>query len=63
LREKQIRKKVIVLFELLKKNLTEIIEIVNQYPEQYREKCFSTLLAHFKTSPKKSKNNMGGPLQ
>lgn len=41
------------MFEQLKKQLKEIVEIADQCPEHYREKCFSILLEHFLASKEK----------
>jgi len=50
------------MFELLKKNFKEIIEIIIRYSEQFREKYFSIRLEHFTALQKKSKNNIGGSI-
>jgi hypothetical protein len=47
------------MFEQLKKQLKEIVEITEQCPEQYREKCFSILLEHFLAFQEKTKVPVG----
>lgn len=47
------------MFEQLKKQLNEIVEVANQCPEAYRERCFSILLEHFLTSQEKPKAPSG----
>lgn len=41
------------MFEQLKEQLKEIVEIADQCPDRYRERCFSILLEHFLASQEK----------
>lgn len=49
------------MFEELKKQLKEIVEIAESCPEPYKERCFSVLLEHFLSSKEKMKEFVGKP--
>ncbi len=51
------------MFEELKNQLQEIIDVAELCPERYREKCFSILLEHWLSSYENPKMPPGKPLE